>query len=132
MARKKFNVTINSVTGTLDNEIFKKMASKGDITSVSVSNCSGKKVTITGKAEATIETEEKTFNCVYFNTDEYGIIHCGAGTMFDESYDDYSDMTDTFLVSCIKCKMGKGYKAVPKMEDNTDNKSEDVDDTPFN
>jgi len=131
MAGKKFNVTINSVTGTLDNEIFKKMASKGDITSVCVSNCAWKKVTITGRAEVTIETDEKTFNCVYFNTDEYGIIHCGAGTMFDKSYNEYSVLTNSFIVSCVKCKMGKGYKAVPKMEDNTDNKSEDVADIPI-
>lgn len=128
MAVKKFNVTINSTTGTLDNEIFKKMASNGDITSVSVSNFKGKKVTITGRAEVTIETGEKTFNCVYFNTDEYGIIHCGAGTMFDKSFDKYSDLTNIFIVTCVKCKMGEGYKAVPKMEDN---KLQDVEDIPF-
>lgn len=128
---KKFNVTINEVSGTLDNEIFKKMATKGDITSISVFKCAGKKVTITGKASVTIETSEKTFNQTYFNTDEYGIIHCGAGTMFDNSYCDYADLTNTFIVSEVKCKLGKGYKAVPKMADSTDNNTED-EELPFN
>lgn len=132
MAGKKFNVTINSVVGTLDNEIFKKMAGNGDITSISLLKCEGKTVTITGKAEVTIETSEKTFSQVYFNTEEYGIIHCGAGTMFDKSYNNYSELTDKFIVTKVECKLGKGYKAVPKMTDSTDNNTEVEEELPFN
>jgi hypothetical protein len=114
---KKYVVTLNDVSGTLDNDLFKKMASKGDITSVSVTEVVGQEITVTGTASATIETDEKTFNMSYFNTEEYGIVHCGGGTLFDESLSDYmTDGVSKFRVNSIKCKMGIGYKAVPVLE----------------
>ena len=66
--KKKYVVTINEVTGTLDNDLFKKMASKGDITSVSVTAIVDQSITVTGTANATIDTDEKTFEMSYFNT----------------------------------------------------------------
>lgn len=114
---KKYVVTLNEVSGTLDNDLFKKMASKGDITSVSVIEVVGQEITVSGMASATIETDEKTFNMSYFNTEEYGIVHCGGGTLFDESLSDYmADGVSKFRVNSVKCKMGIGYKAVPVLE----------------
>lgn len=114
---KKYVVTINGVSGTLDNDLFKKMASKGDITSVSVTEVVDQTITVTGTANATIETDEKTFEMSYFNTEEYGIIHCGGGTLFDETLSDYmADGVSKFRVNSVKCKMGTGYKAVPVLE----------------
>ena len=115
--KKKYVVTINDVSGTLDNDLFKKMASKGDITSVSVTEVVGQEITVTGTARATIETDEKTFEMSYFNTEEYGIIHCGGGTLFDETLSDYMTYeVSKFRVNSVKCKMGTGYKAVPVLE----------------
>lgn len=114
---KKYVVTINEVTGTLDNDLFKKMASKGDITSVSVKEVVGKEIIVTGTASATIETDEKKFEMSYFNTEEYGIVHCGGGTLFEETLFDYlSGGVSKFRVNSVKCKMGTGYKAVPVLE----------------
>jgi hypothetical protein len=115
--KKKYVVTINDVSETLDNDLFKKMASKGDITSVSVTEVVGQEITVTGTANATIETDEKTFKMSYFNTEEYGIVHCGGGTLFEETLFDYlSDGVSKFRVNSVKCKMGTGYKAVPVLE----------------
>lgn len=114
---KKYVVTLNEVSGTLDNEIFKKMASKGDITSVSVSELINMTITVTGTAEATIETDKSNFKMSYFNTEEYGIIHCGGKTLFDESLSDYmADGISKFRVISVKCKNGTGFKAVPVLE----------------
>lgn len=116
-AKKKYLVTINEVSGTLDNDLFKKMASKGDITSVSVTAIVDQSITVTGTANATVETDEKTFEMSYFNTEEYGIIHCGGGTLFDETLLYYmTDGVNKFRVNSVKCKMGTGYKAVPVLE----------------
>jgi len=116
-AKKKYVVTVKETIGTLDTDIFRKMASKGDITSVSVTEFDGQVFTVTGEAYATIETEEKMFDMAYFNTEEYGIIHCGGGTLFDESISDYlTDDIKKFRVIKVKCKMGNGYKAVPVLE----------------
>lgn len=115
--KKKYVVAINEVSGTLDNDLFKKMASRGDITSVSVTEVVGQKITVTGTASATIETDEKNFKMVYFNTEEYGIVHCGEGTLFEETLFDYlSDGVSKFTVNSVECKMGKCYKAVPVLE----------------
>ena len=114
---KKYVVTINGTEGSLDNDLFRKMASKGDISSVSVTELKGQTITINGSANATIETDEKTFSMAYFNTEEYGIVHCGGGTLFDESVGDYlADGVKEFRVIAVKCKMGTGYKAVPVLE----------------
>lgn len=113
----KYVVTLNEVSGTLDNDLFKKMASKGDITSVSVTEIVGQEITVTGTASAKIETDKTTFKMSYFNTEEFGIVHCGGGTLFEETLFDYlSDGVSKFRVNSVKCKMGTCYKAVPVLE----------------
>lgn len=117
METKKYIVTVDAVSGTLDNDLFKKMASKRDITSVPVSEIVGQEITVTGTARATIETDKKTFKMSYFNTEEYGIVHCGCGTLFDATLSDYMDGgVSKFRVNSVECKMGTGYKAVPVLE----------------
>lgn len=111
--KSKYEVTINSKQGTLDNPLFEKMASKGDITSTSVSELVGVTITITGQATATIETDDKTFGMAYYDTEEYGIVHSGNDTLFTESVVDYIADIDVFNIKAVKCKMGTAYKAVP-------------------
>lgn len=113
---KKYVVTLTgNETGTLNNDLFRKMASKGDITSTAISDLVDEALTIRGTAQATIETDEKTFILNYYDTEEKGIVHCGGGTLFEESYLDYSDVTNKFFVKKIKCKLGYAFKAVPDM-----------------
>lgn len=127
---KKYEVSIISApTGALDNDLFKVMVSKGDITSTAVSELIDEKLTINGTCSVHIVTDEKEFNLVYFNTVEKGIVHCGAGTLFDESHSDYMEYTNTFIVKKVKCKMGTAYKAVPVMESNH---TADTEAIPFN
>lgn len=128
----KFNVTLITQEGSLDNKLFETMAKKGDITSISVTELVGKKITIDGTATARIETDTKTFDLCYYNTKEYGIIHTGANTLFVDSVSDYSEYTNKFVVAAIKCKLGIAYKAAPVMEEHDNTESQTiVDDIPF-
>ena len=127
---KKYEVTIiGEPTGALDNNLFRAMVSKGDITSTPVIELVDEKLTINGTCSVHVVTDEKEFNLEYFNTVEKGIVHCGAATLFDESHSDYMHYTNTFIVKKIKCKMGSAYKAVPVM-DNIH--IDDTEPTPFN
>ena len=127
---KKYEVTIiGEPTGALDNDIFRVMVSKGDITSTPVTELVDEKLTINGTCSVHVITDEKEFNLVYFNTVEKGIVHCGGCTLFDESHSDYMEYTDTFIVKKVKCKMGSAYKAVPVMENIHTTDTEPV---PFN
>ena len=127
---KKYVVTIISEpTGALDNELFRVMLSKGDITSTPVIELVDEKLTINGTCSVHVITDEKEFNLEYFNTVEKGIVHCGGGTLFDESYSDYKEYTNTFIVKKVKCKMGSAYKAVPVMENIH---TADTEPVPFN
>ena len=127
---KKYEVSIiSATTGALDNDLFRVMVAKGDITSTPVTELVDEKLTINGTCSAHIVTDEKEFNLEYYNTIEKGIVHCGGDTLFTESYSDYSEYTDTFIVKKVKCKMGTAYKAVPVMENiNT----ADTETLPFN
>lgn len=112
----KYEVTINEEpTGALNNELFRVMVSNGDITSTPITELVDEKLTINGKCLVHVATDEKEFGLVYFNTLEKGIVHCGNGTLFTESYEDYNEYTNTFIVKKVKCKMGSAYKAVPVM-----------------
>lgn len=127
---KKYEVTIiNEPTGALNNDLFRVMVSKGDITSTAITELVDEKLTINGECSVHVVTDEKEFNLEYFNTKEHGIVHCGGGTLFEESYSDYKDYTDTFIVKKVKCKMGSAYKAVPVM-DNI--QTSNIDDVQFN
>lgn len=113
--KKIYEVTVKTMSGTLDYDIFRKMASNGDITSTSVAELVDAKISITGRATAHIKTEDKEFDMAYFDTNEYGIINCGEGTLFDKSYNAYKDDTEYYRVIKIKCKLGTAFKAVPVM-----------------
>lgn len=114
---KKYVVEIlGEPTGTLDNELFRIMVSKGDITSTPITELVDEKITINGTCAVHVVTDEKEFNLKYYNTIEKGIVHCGGDTLFTESYSDYSAYTDTFIVKKVKCTMGSAYKAAPVME----------------
>lgn len=116
-SKKKYEVSILSAPiGALDNDLFKVMVSKGDITSTPITELVNERLTINGTCAVHVITDEKEFNLEYYNTLEKGIVHCGADTLFAESYSDYSEYTDTFIVKKVKCKMGSAYKAVPVME----------------
>ena len=114
---KKYVVEIlGEPTDALDNDLFRIMVSKGDITSTAISELVNERLTINGTCSVHVVTDKKEFNLEYYNTIEKGIVHCGGDTLFTESYSDYSEYTDTFIVKEVKCKMGIAYKAVPVME----------------
>lgn len=114
---KKYVVEIlGEPTGALDNDLFRVIVSKGDITSTPITELVNERLTINGTCAVHVVTDEKEFNLEYYNTIEKGIVHCGGDTLFTESYSVYSRYTDTFIVKKIKCKMGMAYKAVPVME----------------
>lgn len=113
----KYEVTIlGKPTGALDNDLFRVMVAKGDITSTPITELVNEILTINGTCAVHVVTDEKEFNLEYYNTIEMGIVHCGGDTLFAGSYSDYSEYTDTFIVKKVKCKMGSAYKAVPVMK----------------
>lgn len=127
---KKYEVAITGEpTGALDNDLFRVMVSKGDITSTPITELVNERLTINGTCAVHVVTDEKEFNLEYYNTVENGIVHCGGDTLFTESYSDYSEYTDTFIVKKVKCKMGSAYKAVPVMENI---QAADTEPVPFN
>ena len=81
---RKYEVTVKEKVGSCDNTLFEKMAKKGDITSIKLSDVVGMVVKIIGYAKCTIETDEKTFDINYFDTEEYGLISSGS-EIFAES-----------------------------------------------
>lgn len=115
----KVEIKEDTLNGTLNSELFKVMCARGDVNSISASELVGEHITITGTAEAVITIGEDVIETSYFDTVEKGVIHCGTGTMFDESVGDYTDYTNKFIVREVKCKKGKGYKAVPQLAQET-------------
>lgn len=111
MSKAKYEVNINLVNGSCDSELFKKMASKGDISAERIKNVVGKVFKITGFAKCNIVTDDKNFDVVYYATDS-GYISSGSEVFFD-SVNSYIDDTNTFKIAEIKTKKGTTYKAVP-------------------
>lgn len=109
---KKYEVKILNAVGSCDSNIFRKMASKGDINAIKISELLNAEVSITGYAKCQITTDEKDFCINYFATEEYGIISSGS-EIFYESVVDYFDDVETVVISEIKTKKGKTYKAIP-------------------
>lgn len=109
---KGFEVTLNNATGTLNTELFKKMCSKGDVTSTGITELVGCTFTPQGDADCHIKTTEREFDRTYIDTVEYGIIHTGSPTFLD-GYADYSGECDTMRIVAVKAKLGACYKCVP-------------------
>lgn len=117
-----FNVKVNKTNGTCDSELFKLMASKGDITSISVSELVGNEFTVKGYAESTVTTDERTVERLYIDTEEFGLIHTSSDT-FKNGFNDYIAYTSTMRIVGVKAKLGTCYKCVPVLNKVVDNES---------
>ena len=134
---KKYEVTINEKQGTCNNSLFEKMAKKGDVNAEKLINFVNKTITLKGYSAVTIETDEKTFNNMFYDTEEYGFISSGSQYFYD-SVKDYFDEVKKFRICEIKTKQGKTYKVQPILEEagnekkETENKKEETEnDLPF-
>ena len=135
METKKYEVTVLEKKGTCDNALFEKMAKKGDLTAIKLSELLGVVVKITGYAKCNVVTDDKNFNINYFDTEEYGLVSSGS-EIFTESVVDYFGEVESVRLTEVKTKKGKTYKAVPilgnKKEEKTEQKEEATnDDLPF-
>lgn len=136
METKKYEVTVLEKKGTCDNALFEKMAKKGDLTDIKLSELVGVEVKITGYAKCHIVTDEKEFDINYFDTEEYGLVSSGS-KIFTESVVDYFGEVESVRLTEVKTKKGKTYKAVPvlgnnKKEEKTEQKEEATNnDLPF-
>ena len=135
METRKYEVTVNEKKGTCDNALFEKMAKKGDLTAIKLSELVGVEVKITGYAKCHIITDEKEFDINYFDTEEYGLVSSGS-EIFTESVVSYFGEVESVRLTEVKTKKGKTYKAVPvlgnnKKEETTKNEEETTDDLPF-
>lgn len=135
METKKYEVTVNEKKGTCDTTLFEKMAKKGDLIAIKLSELIGVEVKITGYAKCHIVTDEKEFDINYFDTEEYGLVSSGS-EIFTESVVDYFGEVESVRLVEVKTKKGKTYKAVPvlgnsKKEEKTEQKEEATNDLPF-
>lgn len=143
METKKYEVTVNEKKGSCDNALFEKMAKRGDLTAIKLSELVGVEVKITGYAKCHIVTDEKEFDINYFDTEEYGLVSSGS-EIFIGSVVDYFGEVESVRLTEVKTKKGKTYKAVPvlgniKKEEKTEQKEEKTeqkdqttyDDLPF-
>lgn len=135
METRKYEVTVIEKKGTCDNTLFEKMAKKGDLTAIKLSEILNVEVKITGYAKCHIVTDEKEFDMNYFDTEEYGLISSGS-EIFTESVTDYYGEVESVRLVEVKTKKGKTYKAVPvlntnKKEQATKTNEETTDDLPF-
>ena len=136
METRKYEVTVNEKKGTCDNALFEKMAKKGDLTAIKLSELVGVEVKITGYAKCHIITDEKEFDINYFDTEEYGLVSSGS-EIFTESVIGYFGEVESVRLTEVKTKKGKTYKAVPvlgnnKKEEKTEQKEETTnEDLPF-
>lgn len=116
---KKFEIAINSTEGTLSDKLFKKMVSKGDVTSICITELKGEVFTPIGEADCTITTEEKVFNRMYIDTVEHGLIHTSS-ELFIEGFNDYREECNTMRITAVKVKLGTAYKCVPVLNNATE------------
>lgn len=134
---KKYNVEVKGKVGSCDNALFEKMAKKGDITATKIAELLGEVVKITGYAYCEISIDEKTFNILYVDTEEYGLVS-SSSEIFRESVEDYYGDIEYVRLTEVKTKKGKTYKAVPvlgkrenKEEKTTNKETETNEDLPF-
>ena len=133
--KKKYEVTVLEKKGTCDNVLFEKMAKKGDLTAIKISELLGVEIRITGYAKCNLVTDDKNFNINYFDTEEYGLLSSGS-KIFTESVVDYFGEVESVRLTEVKTKKGKTYKAVPvlgnnKKEEKTEQKEDTNNDLPF-
>lgn len=132
----KYEVKVIEKKGTCDNNLFEKMAKKGDLTSVKLAELIGVEVKITGYAKCHIVTDDKEFDINYFDTEEYGLISSGS-EIFTESVEDYFGEVESVRLTEVKTKKGKTYKAVPVLSNNKKEEKQEAneettnDDLPF-
>lgn len=127
--KRTYKVEILEKKGTCESEIFELMAKNGDLTSQKLADMIGAQVKITGYAVCHITTDDKDFSVTYFDTEEYGLISSGS-EVFLESVITYFGKVDKVILTQIKTKKGKTYKAVPVLKANkkeeTKNKKEET------
>lgn len=111
-AEKKFEITLINSVGTCDTALFKKMASKADVTSTPITELVGKTFTPTGSADVHIKTSDKEFDRLLIDTKEYGFIHTSSSA-FEDGFADYSGECDSMRIVGVKAKLGTCYKCVP-------------------
>ena len=134
--KRTYKVEILEKKGTCEDELFENMEKNGDITSQKLADMIGCQVKITGYAICHITTDDKDFSITYFDTDEYGLISSGS-QVFLESVIAYFGKVDKVILTEIKTKKGKTYKAVPlltrkkKEEPTKNNEEKNNDDLPF-
>lgn len=132
----KYEVKVIEKKGTCDNNLFEKMAKKGDLTSVKLAELIGVEVKITGYAKCHIVTYDKEFDINYFDTEEYGLISSGS-EIFTESVENYFGEVESVRLTEVKTKKGKTYKAVPVLSNNKKEEKQEAneettnDDLPF-
>lgn len=128
--KRTYKVEILEKKGTCESEIFELMAKNGDLTSQKLADMIGAQVKITGYAVCHITTDDKDFSVTYFDTEEYGLISSGS-EVFLESVITYFGKVDKVILTQIKTKKGKTYKAVPVLKTNkkeeTKNEKEESD-----
>lgn len=122
---KKYEVTINEKKGSCNNSLFEKMAKRGDVNAEKLVNFVNKVITLKGYAGVTIETDEKTFDNMFYDTIEYGFISSGSEYFYD-SVKEYFEDVKKFRICEIKTKQGKTYKVQPILEE-TENKKEETE-----
>jgi hypothetical protein len=120
---KKYEVTINEKEGTCNNSLFEKMAKRGDVNAEKLVNFVNKVITLKGYSAVTIETDEKTFNNMFYDTEEYGFISSGSQYFYD-SIKEYYGEVKKFRICEIKTKQGKTYKVQPILEETREEKKE--------
>lgn len=131
MESKKYEVTVLEKKGTCDNTLFEKMAKKGDLTAIKLSELIGVEVKITGYAKCNVVTDDKNFNINYFDTEEYGLVSSGS-EIFTESVVDYFGEVESVRLVEVKTKKGKTYKAVPVLGNSKKEKTEQKEETTNN
>lgn len=127
---KKYIVTIIEKVGSCDNDLFVEMAKNGDLTSQKVSELVGAEVEITGYAKCTIETEDKNFSIVYYDTAEYGLVSSGS-EIFEKSVKSYFGKVKNVRLNEVKTSKGKTYKASPVLPKKSKEETTNNDELPF-
>lgn len=112
MKKAKFEVVVKATTGTLDGELFKLMAARGDVTSTSIKELVNEVFTPQGDAICHITTDNDEMDRTYIDTAEFGIIHTGSPT-FLSGYEAYKTKCDRMRIVAVKAKLGTCYKCVP-------------------